>query len=400
MRTFPLLYLMLFLLIYLLLTFAAYKSLKKTVKDRFRKVISYIYWIFSVAMLLVFLFIYVYPYQPSRATNYPVYFYFNFILFTDFVAKTPLTVALVLQYVFRKQNSNTILWSGLIMSVGFSLLLIYGVVLGQENVRIKQFEIQNKDLPAGFHDYKIVQISDTHLGSFLKSNNVMEKTVSKILKINPDVIFFTGDMVNNFSKEMKYWVPYFKEITKNRVSYSILGNHDYGDYMNWDNQQNKQENFRAILERQREMGFQLLLNENTVLRSGEDSVFLAGVENWGHPPFPQYAELEKAMDGIPKDAFTILLTHDPAHWEAKVKNMKEIDLVLAGHSHGLQWGIKPAGIPLSLVYFVRANWSGMYKSENTLIVNTGLGLVGVPWRIDMPPEITVITLKRGEIKGK
>ena len=187
-------------------------------------------------------------------------------------------------------------------------------------------------------------------------------------------------------------------MTRNVPSYSILGNHDYGDYTNWESPDEKRRNFELIKSLHAKTGFTLLNNESNILRRGEDSIFIAGVENWGHSPFPQYADIEKALQGISPEDFTLFMTHDPAHWESKVEGKRNIELTLSGHTHGLQWGIKTAGVPFSLACFTRKYWGGLYRNgQAVLYVNTGLGMVGVPWRIDMAPEITVFTLKSGEI---
>ena len=398
MRTFPVLLLVLFLLIYLALSFGAYNGLVKIAGKKNRKTVSWIYWASTFILFSTFLFLYVYPFQPSQATNYTVYFYFNFVLLTDFVFKTPLTVSLMLHYALYMKERNLLLYSGLILSTGFSMLLIYGVLFGGQNVRMKKYELEFQNLPESFNGYRIIQISDIHLGSFFSSSRIIKTASKKIRGVNPDLLIFTGDLVNNFSSEIYGRENYFNTMTESTPSFSILGNHDYGDYTKWEDPENKKDNFNEILEAQKKMGFKLLLNEHVVLKSGSDSIFLAGVENWGHPPFSLYADLKKAMQNIPEDAFTMLLTHDPAHWNTIIKNRKDIDLSFSGHTHGLQWGIKPAGIPFSLVYQIRENWSGLYQSKySKLIVSTGLGLVGVPWRIDMPPEINLIILKRGKI---
>jgi predicted MPP superfamily phosphohydrolase len=226
----------------------------------------------------------------------------------------------------------------------------------------------------------------------------MNKVKEKTIEINPDVILFTGDLVNNFSGEIKGWQDVFQEINKNRASYSILGNHDYGDYTNWKSDAEKTENFNQILSSHKTFGFNLINNNHVKLKAGTDSLYIIGVENWGHPPFPQYANLEQAMIGIPENAFKILLSHDPAHWEQIIKFRDDIGLTLSGHTHGMQWGIKKAGFTFSLIYLTRENWGGLYKYGNSrLYVNTGLGTVGIPWRIDMPGELTVISLKRIEV---
>ena len=187
-------------------------------------------------------------------------------------------------------------------------------------------------------------------------------------------------------------------MTNEHQAFSVLGNHDYGDYTTWESDKKKQENLEGIIATLNETGFLLLNNENRVIKKNNDSIFLAGVENWGHPPFPQYANLEKALDGIPSDAFSILMTHDPAHWTSKVKKRDDIELTLSGHTHGMQWGIKLAGIKFSIAHLANNYWGGLYRSNNSVLyVNTGLGNVGIPWRLDMAPEITVFTLKRSKV---
>jgi predicted MPP superfamily phosphohydrolase len=188
------------------------------------------------------------------------------------------------------------------------------------------------------------------------------------------------------------------EMANGQKSFSILGNHDYGNYTNWESETEKQANFKQIVSTLNESGFQLLRNEHTIIHRNNDSIFIAGVENWGHPPFPQYADLEKAIKGIPENAFTILMTHDPAHWHSKVKNRGDIEFSLSGHTHGMQWGIKIAGIKFSIAALVNEVWGGLYKHNNSVLyVNTGLGNVGIPWRLDMAPEVTVFRLKRSKV---
>ncbi|GAB1452371.1 hypothetical protein MASR2M47_24270 [Draconibacterium sp.] len=229
----------------------------------------------------------------------------------------------------------------------------------------------------------------------------MLKVQSETNKIDPDIILFTGDLVNNFSNELIGWDSIFKGITQNRDCFSILGNHDYGNYTTWKSEAEKIENFNQIVSGNKTFGFRLLNNEHVKLKTKTDSIYIVGVENWGHPPFPQYANIEKAVAGIPKDAFKILMTHDPAHWDEVIKYRGDFGFTISGHTHGMQWGIMRAGITFSLIYFTRQKWGGLYKfNDSYLYVNTGLGTVGIPWRINMPAEITVFTLKRVEIDGE
>jgi predicted MPP superfamily phosphohydrolase len=287
---------------------------------------------------------------------------------------------------------------GLILSIATCSSVIYGALFGKKDLVVNQIELEFPNLPQNYNGFTILHISDIHLGNFINSKKLLYKVKTETEEINPDIILFTGDLVNNFSNELKGWDGIFREITKDRDSFSILGNHDYGDYTDWKSETAKIENFQKIISSHETFGFKLLNNEHIKLKSGTDSMYIIGVENWGRPPFPQYANLEKAMTGIPENTFKILLSHDPAHWEQIIKNIENISLTLSGHTHGLQWGIKKAGITFSLIYLTRENWGGLYKYGNSLLyVNTGLGTVGIPWRINMPCELTVITLKRIEI---
>ena len=287
---------------------------------------------------------------------------------------------------------------GLILSVALSSSVVYGALFGRNDLVVNQVELEYQNLPKNYNNFKILQFSDTHLGNFINSKKLMHKVKEETDRINPDIILFTGDLVNNFASEFDGWEEVFQEINRNRESYSILGNHDYGNYTNWKSEAEKTENFERIISSHKTLGFKLINNNHVKLKSGADSLFIIGVENWGHPPFPQYANLEQAMEGVPENSFKILLSHDPAHWEQIIKYRNDIGLTLSGHTHGMQWGIKKAGFTFSLIYLTRETWGGLYKYGNSqLYVNTGLGTVGIPWRINMPGELTVFTLKRIEV---
>ncbi|NQU34198.1 MAG: metallophosphoesterase [Bacteroidetes bacterium] len=339
--------------------------------------------------------LYVWPGDVRNSTNYILYSIFNGILFIDLIFKIPQSILFLTGFLFPKGfKRQTISWIGIIISGFVSSVLLYGILFGKNEVAVQEIELEFKNLPESFDGYKVVQISDIHLGSFT-SQQVLRKTQKQIQTLQPDLLLFTGDLVNNFSQELKGWDSVFHGINGNTNSFSILGNHDYGDYSNWENDTDRANNFQSITEAHKKFGFQLLRNQNITLLAGSDSIYLIGVENWGHPPFPQYANLKQAFSGIPDNSFKILMTHDPAHWESQIKDKENIELSLSGHTHALQWGVKTAGIPFSLSYFIRKNWGGLYKSNNSyLYVNTGLGTVGIPYRIDIPAEITLITLKR------
>lgn len=354
--------------------------------------------LYSVALLLSFFILYVWPNSARNTGEYSVYLIYNSLLSFDFVFKLPLSVFFLLGFILPRKKVLTSHFIGLIISLCLGGSIVYGVMFGRNSFVVNRVELDFKNLPKAFDGYRVVQISDTHLGGFIHSKKVMKKTRNEIEAINPDLILFTGDLVNNFANELKGWQELFSELTHNKKAFSILGNHDYGNYTNWESDTEKDENFEKIVAANQSFGFKLLRNEHVKLYSDSDFIYLIGVENWGHPPFPQYANLNKAMVGVTENTFKILMTHDPAHWDAVVKNRQDIDLSLAGHTHGMQWGIKKAGILFSVASLVHTNWAGLYRYGNSqLYVNTGLGTVGIPMRINMPPELTVFTLKRVEV---
>jgi predicted MPP superfamily phosphohydrolase len=397
MRSFQLLSILFFIVIYLLFAGGAIKNLTEVFSQDYKKWLRRGLWILNVIVISGFIFLYIYPNQPRNTTNYPVYFYYNATLFTFFIFNIPNALAFILRLLFKKKPVVLSL-AGFVISAGLGACLLYGVLIGNQRITTKKVSLNYQNLPDNFNNYRIVQFSDLHIGGMLKSNKLLDKTKAKIEKINPDLLLFTGDLVNNYQNETKGFLPVLKEMADHSLSYSVLGNHDYGDYTDWETPEKKQANLEGIYSVLNGTGFTLLNNQHTIIKAGNDSIFLAGVENWGHPPFPQYANLEKALQGVPEEAFTILMTHDPAHWESQIEGKKNIELTLSGHTHGLQWGIKPAGIPFSLAYLTRKYWGGLYRNGSSfLYVNTGLGSVGVPWRLDMRPEITVFTLKRVEV---
>jgi uncharacterized protein len=397
MRSFPLFPIILFFLFFLLIATGSYQNFAQIFKNRKKHIPGWLFWIFHSFIFIAFIFLYIYPNQPKHATNIPVYFYYNALLITFLAFDLPMAFSFVLHRILERRTT-LVPRAGLTLTLGIVVVMIYGIVLGKREVHLNELELHYPTLPSGFHDFSILQISDIHIGSIRKNDPMPKKVLRRIKQYQPDLLLLTGDLMNNFASEVEGFESLLKAMASETEAYSILGNHDYGDYTVWPSSKSKETNFEAIIEAHTKAGFTLLRNENAVIRQGNDSLFLVGVENWGHPPFPQYADLEKALEGIPSGAFTILMTHDPAHWESQVSGKKDIELTFAGHTHGLQWGLKPAGIPFSLAYFTRKYWGGLYRdSSSVLYVNTGLGTVGVPWRVDMPAEITLVTLKRGKI---
>ncbi len=398
MRSFQLLLLVIFLVIYSLISLGALTSLLNITSSANKKKVRWSILISTSLILISFVLLYIWPMTARSIKDYTFHLIFNALLSVDFVFKLPLALSFIIGILFSLKRKAVVYAMGLILSIGISSSIIYGFVFGTKSLIINKVELEFPNLPQNYDGLKLMQISDIHLGNFLHSQKLMTKVKNESKIIDPDIILFTGDLVDNFSNELIGWEGVFKEITRNKECFSILGNHDYGNYTDWESEAEKIENFKQIEAGNETLGFQLLNNEHVKLKSKTDSIYIVGVENWGHLPFPQYANIEKAMAGIPKNAFKILMTHDPAHWDEVIKYGGDFALTLSGHTHGMQWGIVRAGIVFSLIYLTRHKWGGLYKfNDSYLYVNTGLGTVGIPWRINMPAEITVFTLKRVEV---
>ncbi|HEY4786414.1 MAG TPA: metallophosphoesterase [Bacteroidales bacterium] len=285
---------------------------------------------------------------------------------------------------------------GLILASLPFMAFIWGMVKGRFNFRVEHVKLTFPNLPKSFDGLKIAQVSDIHIGSFNGFTTQVEEAIDMLNAQDADILFFTGDLVNNFSEELEGWIPILSRMKSKYGKYSILGNHDYGDYYkNWSSKEEKAENFKKIEEAHAEMGFQLLNNQSVKLSRNGDEIAVIGCENWGHPPFPQYADFKKASEGTESMPFKILLTHNPDHWDDKIQGQTDVDLTFSGHTHGMQFGIRIAGTELwSPAQYKYKHWAGLYKEGNQfLYVNRGLGYIGYPGRVGMPPEITVIELK-------
>jgi len=274
--------------------------------------------------------------------------------------------------------------------------LLYGMYRGKYNFKVLKYNLEFDDLPNAFDGYQITQISDVHSGSFDNSKKI-EYAIDLINKQQSDVIIFTGDLVNNKTEEMIPWKETFSKLKAKEGKFSILGNHDYGDYITWDTEELKSENLEDLKKLQKEIGFDLLLNESRYLQKGDDRIALVGVENWGRGGFKKAGDLGKAAESIAKDDFKILMSHDPSHWEdVVISDDYHYHLTLSGHTHGMQFGIEiPGWVKWSPVKWRYKYWAGIYKEMGQYInVNRGFGFLGYPGRVGIWPEITVITLKK------
>ncbi len=397
MRGIPSAAFFIFLGIIILIEVIAYLSIMQIVKkSRKKKLIAFSYWILSACFISIWLTAFLNPETIRETENYQFFYLVISLTTLNIIPKIILNCFFVISIVpliFKvKHISKLIVMSGLIISIGTLLTIGTGIAWERKMLRIEKVEIPMKNLPSQLNGIKIVQISDIHLGSFT-NDQFLKESVAAINKLSPDLILFTGDIVNNYYSEI---IGFEEELTRMNASlgkYAILGNHDYGDYSNWKTEAAKNENHSQLCKAIENAGFHLLLNETKQIEISDTSIYLIGVENWGHPPFPQYAKLNTAIQNVPEESFKILLSHDPAHWEAKILPETDIHLTLSGHTHGAQTGLHIAGIEFSPMFFVQKLWGGLYKSKNQyLYVNRGLGCVGLLGRIDMRPEITVIKL--------
>lgn len=277
------------------------------------------------------------------------------------------------------------------------LSLLYGMTKGKYNFKVRKTILTFPDLPEAFDGMTITQISDVHSGSFDDKEKI-EYAIDLINEQKTDIVLFTGDIVNTHATEMHPWIETFKHIhTPKFGKYSVLGNHDYGEYVSWPSQQAKDENFKEIKDLHRQIDFKLLLNEHVKLNKDGQQIALVGVENWGKG-FKQAGDLNKASEGLGKDDFKILMSHDPSHWDIEVqKDDRHYQLTLSGHTHGFQFGIEiPGFVKWSPVQYVYKQWAGLYENLGRYIyVNRGFGFHAYPGRVGIWPEITVLTLKKG-----
>ncbi len=292
---------------------------------------------------------------------------------------------------------NFIAKSALIVGILPFSGFLYGIFKGRYNFTVRSEEIFFDDLPTAFDGFTITQISDLHIGSWDKtSKHKLEYLVELVNSLKSEVLFFTGDIVNSNANEMDGWLGTFKPLTAPFGVYSILGNHDYGDYVKWKTEEDRNQNLLNVKNIHPQLGFKLLLNENTFIEKNGERIHIIGVENWGKGDFPKIGDLKLAGSGIESNAFKILLSHDPSHWRLKVlEEENPPQLTLSGHTHGFQMGLETPAFRISPSQLVYKEWAGLYNTgKHHLYVNRGLGTVGYPGRIGIWPEITKITLRR------
>ncbi len=419
MRNLNLLSVVIFISILILIDLYSFKGIKDLVRSYSnvgaKKIIYYVYWFISLTIYAIWVYVMIKARVPGVEVPFKFVF-FSFGIFLMFLVPKLIFISFVLindvsNFIISSFKPEKQLLAGEVIGRGVfitylgaiiaSIPLIsigWGMLIGRYKFGVKNHDFTFKSLPKAFDGLRIVHISDIHIGSFFNEFDKVEVGLKMIQDLNPDMILFTGDLVNNTSKEAEPWIERLKELNAPMGKFSILGNHDYGDYVNWNSLEEKQENLDRLIEIHKEMGFDILLNENRRIERNGESFVLAGVENWGLPPFPQHGDLKKTLVGSSNDEFQLLMSHDPSHWDAQITTESDVDLTLSGHTHGMQFGVELGNIKWSPVKYKYPKWAGLYENgDQKLYVNRGFGYIGYPGRVGIMPEITLITLRKGEV---
>ncbi len=378
-----------FLLLLMLPTWFIYNKYIKKLS------VGWIKWAFWIPSLLIFIVMVIIfsTYSPSpKSLGLLSNFIIIFLCFT--VPQILFSLIILLMIGFHKLtglkiNGEYIGGTIAIIALGY---IIYGGTEGKRHFQIREVTLVFSDLPKQFNGYRIVQLSDIHAGSWTDKGKALQRAVSIVNSQNPDLIVFTGDLVNNIASEVTPFMNILGTLKAKDGVFSVLGNHDYSPYIKWETDQAKQNNLDSLKIKESQMGWRLLNNENVKLYKNGDSIALVGVENSGNPPFPNHGNLPKALNGT-EDMFKILLSHDPTHWRREVLPKSDVQLMLSGHTHDMQTNI----LGFSPAKFVYKEHNGLYEEGNRkLFINIGLGYVMFPLRIGAAPEITVITLSDGK----
>ncbi len=408
---------LLFVVIMLLLdsyVFQAIKTVSSSASPKTRTIIFSLYWVISIIAVVGFLlFVFTGPeFLPKRVRTYLFatvlgLFFAKFLAIVFFLIDD---VRRLIQWAagklfFRNTEvaqlsddgiSRSVFLSWLGLAAGSTLFgsLIYGFS-NKYNYHVKRVSLKYDNLPPAFRGLKIVHFSDVHSGSFMNKNAVIHG-VEKIMAEKADLIIFSGDLVNDMTTEMANYMDVFNKVKAPMGVYSTLGNHDYGDYVTWpQNGVSKAQNLENLIKVHADLGWRLLMDEHVELAKQEDKIALIGIQNWSAKVrFPKYGNMAKAYAGTEKYPFKILISHDPSHWDAQVRpEFSDVDLMLSGHTHGMQFGIEIPGFKWSPVQYVYKQWAGLYEEgKQKLYVNRGYGFIGYPGRVGILPEITVIEL--------
>ena len=390
--------------IFLFLEAYIYQAIRTLTDNSWLKIA---YWVITLSVYGVFAYELLHFQRSDRDANKPHFMISLFLIFI--LPKILIVLLLLIDDIFRtgayfvgflKPDENFFPERRKFLSlVGLGLggvlsgLFIDGITFGKYRHKVRKVKVKIKNLPNSFKGYKIIQISDVHSGSFSDPSK-LQHAIDLINEQNPDLVLFTGDMVNNVSEEFKPFIPLFSKIKAKDGKFSVLGNHDYGDYVKWDSPEAKKTNLDTLIDYEKQAGFEVLMNENRTIDRNGEKLYILGVENWGLKPFPQFGKIDKALENIPQNAAKILMSHDPTHFDYVVKkHPADISLTLSGHTHGMQFGLDLKNIKWSPVQYKYPKWADLYESEGKMIyVNRGFGVLGYPGRVGVLPEITLLDL--------
>ena len=301
---------------------------------------------------------------------------------------------------WKAEHLRVLKYIGGLLAVVSFVATWWGALVTRNKIEVSCQTIEFEKLPNSFDGYKIVHISDIHAGTWGTDTVFLSNMVDTVNALNPDLVLFTGDIVNRNTKEIYPFVNALSRLKAKQGVYSVLGNHDYGDYMDWSSAIERERNNRELIDVQNKMGWRMLNNEHCWVRKDNDSIAIIGVENWGEPPFSVYGDLRKAYFNLNDENFKVLLTHNPEHWKREVSEISNIDLSLSGHTHGMQFVLQFGDWKWSPAVWKYKEWGGLYTKENPegkelkLYVNIGLGEVALPFRLGATPEVTLITFKK------
>ncbi|WKN31198.1 metallophosphoesterase [Porifericola rhodea] len=403
-------------LIFLLMDWYVFQAVRSVIYDVFgswRKLVYVLYWLVTIISISGFLYYNMGGKAEIGRDMRTLIFSFIFI---NYFSKIFGVVFLMIDDVGRavrwvwhqfnqpatpgQQNqgisrSEFLVKSSIVASAVPALTMSYGILSGAHDYRIRRTTVHLKNLPSSFDGLRIAQLSDIHSGSFFNKTAV-QGGIDMLLNEKPDVVFFTGDLVNDRAEEVKEYQSVFEKVSAPLGVYSVLGNHDYGDYANWSSAQAKRQNLQDLMRVHQQMGWNLLMNENRFLKVDNEQIAILGIENWGTGGFAQYGNLSQAYEGTQNSPVKLLLSHDPSHWDAQVRpQYSDIDIMFAGHTHGMQFGIEIGDFKWSPVQYRYKQWAGLYqKQQQHLYVNRGYGYLVFPGRIGILPEITIMELKK------
>jgi len=392
--------------------FMAVRTVSQNSSEKMKWTVNIIYWLISALGIITII---LFPFVEFFQTNVVFRNYIFAILVGLFFAKIVGSVFFLIDdlrrggmWLMGKLFSKTgahfadesgisrsafLSWAGIAIGGGLFTTLLYGFS-NKYNYQVKKIKLAFDNLPAAFKGFKIVHISDIHSGSF-NDTAAVQRGVDMVLAEQPDIILFTGDLVNDKADEMHQYMDVFNKLKAPMGVYSTLGNHDYGDYISWQTEQAKKENLDKLKNVHAQLGWRLLMNEHVAIEKNNEQIALLGIENWSaFGNFPKYGKMNEAHAGTEKYPFKILMSHDPSHWNAEVRTKyPDIDIMLSGHTHGMQFGLENPYFKWSPVQWFYKEWAGLYEQgKQKLYVNRGYGFIGYPGRVGIMPEITLIEL--------